>query len=85
MFLMMSIIKVQNNELPEHWNTFPHHTNTQKFSDLFVSKKKYSILQVPSAVTKGDYNFLFNPYHTEFENIKIISVEKFPFDRRIFG
>jgi RES domain-containing protein len=79
-----SIIKLQDNELPDEWNAFPHHLSTQKFGDLFVTEKKYCVLQVPSAVTKGDYNYLLNPYHPSFENIQIISVEKFPFDRRIF-
>lgn len=80
----ISVTKIQEKELPDQWNAFPHYVSTQKFGDAFVAENNYCILQVPSAVTYGDYNFLINPYHPEFKNIKIITVENFPFDRRIF-
>jgi hypothetical protein len=41
-------------------------------------------LKVPSATTKGDHNLLINPFHPEFKEIKIVAVEPFPFDNRLF-
>ena len=41
-------------------------------------------MKVPSAVVKGDFNYLLNPYHEDFHRIKIIHQEDFPFDKRIF-
>ena len=52
--------------------------------DRFVRENKYCILQIPSAVTQGDFNLLINPYHPEFSSTKVVSVSKFPFNIRIF-
>ena len=80
----ITLEKVDIATLPLDWNTFPHPTSTQSIGDKFVLENKNCILQVPSAVTKGDYNYLINPNHRDFSKIKIIQTHKFPFDKRIF-
>lgn len=80
----ISLKKININDLPNDWNIFPHQFSTQIVGDQFISENKYCVLQVPSAVTQGDYNLLINPYHAEFSDIKILSMVKFPFDKRIF-
>lgn len=80
----ISLLKVKSSNLPADWNVFPYTASSQFIGDKFILENKFCILQVPSAVTKGDYNFLINPFHSEFKKIKIISTEKFPFDKRIF-
>ncbi|MCU0434812.1 MAG: RES family NAD+ phosphorylase [Bacteroidia bacterium] len=80
----LKIVKLAQEELPENWNAFPHSSSTQKFGDQFALKNKSCVLQVPSAVTFGDYNLLLNPFHSDFAKIKIIDHVKFPFDKRIF-
>lgn len=81
----ISIQTVKEKDLPENWNDFPHNFQTQKIGNNFINSKNTCILKVPSAVVKGDYNYLINPYHEGFHNIKIISISAFPFDRRIFN
>jgi RES domain-containing protein len=76
--------KLTVTDLPTDWNIFPHPATTQIIGDKFVSDNKYCVLQIPSAITQGDYNILINPNHPEFKQIKITVTEKFPFDRRIF-
>ncbi len=80
----VKIKEVSVKSLPPDWKDFPHPPSTQKFGDGFVNENKYCILKIPSVITKGDYNFLLNPKHRDFKKIKITSVEKFPFDKRIF-
>jgi len=80
----ISLTKMNVSDLPVDWNIFPHPNSTQVIGDKFVAENKYCILQIPSVVTQGDYNLLINPNHIEFGQIRIISVEKFPFDKRIF-
>ena len=80
----ISIQKLNAADLPANWNTFPHQGFTQAIGDKFVLENKYCVLQIPSAVTAGDYNLLINPNHTEFSKIKILETGKFPFDKRIF-
>lgn len=80
----ISLQKLNVTDLPENWNTFPHPTSTQAVGDQFVTDNKYCVLQIRSSVTRGDFNLLINPNHPDFKKIKIISIEKFPFDKRIF-
>lgn len=80
----VSMQKLNVKDLHANWNSFPHPTPAQAIGDQFVAEGQYCLLQIPSAVTQGDYNMLINPKHPDFKKIKIISVEKFPFDKRIF-
>jgi RES domain-containing protein len=78
------IQRLDQSDLPKDWNTFPHVATTQNIGDKFVAENKFCLLQIPSAVTQGDYNLLINPNHRDFSRIKIETIERFPFDRRIF-
>jgi len=80
----LSYKKVEVRDLPLNWNAFPHPASTQSFGDQFVAENKFCLMRIPSVVTQGDYNFLINPHHPLFSKISIKSIEKFPFDRRIF-
>lgn len=80
----VSTQKLTEKDLPVDWNSFPHPVSTQAIGDRFVADNKHCVLQIPSSVTRGDYNLLINPHHSEFPKIKILEIEKFPFDKRIF-
>jgi len=80
----VSLMKLDIATLPSNWNSFPHSVTTQDIGNKFVMENKFCVLQVPSAVTRGDYNLLINPNHKEFSKIKIVETERFPFDKRIF-
>jgi RES domain-containing protein len=80
----ISIRKIEMDGLPSGWNSFPHQPGTQRIGDQFVFENKFCLLQVPSAVTQGDYNILINPGHPDFKRIEIKDIQKFPFDNRIF-
>ena len=80
----VSIQKLDVSKLPVNWNAFPHRRSTQLLGDRFASELTHCVLSVPSAVTKGDHNLLINPHHNEFSKVRIVKVEPFPFDMRIF-
>lgn len=71
-------------DLPADWQEFPHPASTQDIGRDFVTENKYCVLIIPSVVTQGDFNVLINPNHTDFSKITITSIDKFPFDKRIF-
>lgn len=71
-------------ELPENWKDYPPSSNTQLIGDNFIRKNKFAVLRVPSVITKDEYNFLINPYHQNFHQIKIINKEPFLFNSRLF-
>lgn len=91
-YVMMEInipdsIKVKalrSEELPTHWNSHPPISKTQRLGDQFIDAMEYCVLRVPSAVVQGDYNYLLNPYHKDFKQVKIFELNDFPFDKRIF-
>lgn len=78
------IKEFSEKELPEYWNQFPHNRLTQQLGDNFILENKFCVLKVPSVVTQGDYNFLLNPMHPVFSQIKISEVQNFLFDNRLF-
>lgn len=91
-FVMLTIVipdeirvgSIHENLLQEDWNVFPNNFTTQIIGDKFIRQDDFCILKVPSAVVKGDFNFLINPFQVDFNKIKIIAQEDFPFDKRIF-
>lgn len=78
----VSLKKLSSSKLQDHWNDFPYHRETQALGDAFIHAGRYCLLQVPSAVTRGDFNILINPLHPEFRRIRIVEREHFPFDKR---
>lgn len=70
--------------LPLDWKSIPHAHATQEIGDRFVSAEIYAVLKVPSAVVQDEFNYLINPGHKGSGRIKIISIEPFNFDERLF-
>ncbi|CAM4340390.1 RES family NAD+ phosphorylase [Gillisia limnaea] len=75
---------LKESELSQYWNSHPPIPFTQKIGDDFIDSGKHCILKVPSAVVKGDFNFLINPHHKDLKKIKILETTDFPFDKRMF-
>lgn len=71
-------------KLPKDWKTFPHADSTQKIGDKFLKEKNFLVLKAPSAAVQGEYNYLINPRHPLFYQVKIVKTEKFTFDDRLF-
>lgn len=77
-----SILQVEN--LPLRWDALPPIEATRLIGDLFIQQAKALILQVPSVVVNGDVNYLLNPHHPSYALVKIVAVESFRFDPRLF-
>lgn len=77
-------IKFSIDDLPVNWNSFPRIPETKFIVDNLVLENKYCLIKVPSVVVRGDFNYLINPKHKDFNKIKIIDSTKFPFDDRLF-
>lgn len=77
--------QIMLKDLPIGWNAFSDLSITQKLGDAFIMERKAPVLKVPSAVVKGDFNYLLHPYHPDFPSIQIVGQDKFPFDERLFN
>lgn len=80
----VGIKELEVSELTAGWDSIPHLHHTQEIGDQFVAEQKKMVLKVPSVVVPGDYNYLLNPAHPDFNKIKILSIEPFNFDKRLF-
>lgn len=80
----IKVKQLSEADLPADWQEFPHPAPTQNIGRDFVTENEYCVLIIPSVVTQGDYNVLINPNHKDFSKITITSIDKFPFDKRIF-
>lgn len=78
------ILKLDTKTLPKNWNSNPFVKATQTIGDNFIRSNTHLILQVPSATVTGDHNYLINPRHTDFNKVKIKSIDTFLFDSRLF-
>jgi RES domain-containing protein len=76
--------EVDSTSLPPGWNSIPHSHLTQDIGDRFISDNFFLAMKVPSAVVQGDHNYLINPYHQDSSKVKILAVEGFNFDERLF-
>lgn len=79
------IIKLADAEMPPDWHSNPHSFSTQKIGDQFIAESRSLILQVPSAVVPGDFNFLINPAHPQIKEVTIDNIEPFEFDSRFIA
>lgn len=80
----LSILELNSKELSKNWNAFPHHPDTQRIEDQFIRDNQFAVMKVPSAVVQGDYNYIINPYHSQYKLIKIAAQLPFLFDQRLF-
>ncbi|MFD2999223.1 RES family NAD+ phosphorylase [Pontibacter toksunensis] len=76
--------ELADEELPADWKSFPHANSTQEIGDAFVMESEYLIMKVPSATVQGNYNYLVNPRHPEFNKVAALEAVPFEFDKRLF-
>jgi RES domain-containing protein len=65
-------------------NRFPGLT-PQELGDRRLELGETAVLKVHSAVVPGEFNFLLNPAHRQFNRITVESPTPFEFDARLFG
>ncbi len=80
----VKIEELDIEKLPSNWRTFPHLYATQVIGNDFVKLAKFLVLKVPSVIVCGEFNYLLNPNHKDFVKVKILSVNSFNFDERLF-
>jgi RES domain-containing protein len=65
--------RISADELDEYgidWRSYPSHVLLQEIGAEWISSAKSAAMEVPSAVSPDESNFLLNPAHTDFKRIK---------------
>ncbi len=78
------IFEISISQLNIDWRKFPHTTSTKLIGDHFIIEGTFLILKVPSAVVQDEFNYLVNPFHKLFSKVKLLKIEPFTFDKRLF-
>ena len=72
-------------KLPANWRVTPPPAETTEIGDRWVQERRSAALALPSAISPDDTNFLLNPEHPDFKQIRIHSPINFDFDPRLLG
>jgi RES domain-containing protein len=69
--------------LPEDWHQLPAPSSTRDFGSQWVMQARPPVLRVPSIVVDGEFNYILNPQHADFGQLKIGAPVPFSFDLRL--
>ena len=69
--------------LPEDWKDYPPPRSCAALGDQWLAGGRTAVLEIPSAVISLERNFIVNPLHKDFAQIKIGKAQKFEFDSRL--
>jgi RES domain-containing protein len=69
--------------LPADWHQLPAPQSTRQFGNRWVAEARSVALRVPSIVVSGEFNYLINPRHKDFDKLIIGSALRFSFDPRL--
>lgn len=70
--------------LPANWREIPAPPALAQFGDDFIKKAEKCLLLLPSALAVHENNWLINPQHPEFRQIKLRAAEPLRYDPRMF-
>ena len=76
-----SIEVIHAADLPKEW--YKNEAYSQSAGTAFLQNNKHLAMKVPSAVVQEEFNFIINPAHALFKDVKIIKSIKYGFDNRL--
>lgn len=68
--------------LPKDWSVYPHTSETVTLGNAFI-RANGLCLKVPSAIIPSEFNFLLNPAHEDFHQIRLLDARPLLLDKRL--
>jgi RES domain-containing protein len=78
------IEKLDQYTLPEGWMRTPPPSQARQIGTEWIASGRSAVLAVPSELVPHESNYLLNPVHPEFQNIRIFAPEPFSYDERMW-
>lgn len=75
--------EVNQKKLPTDWREDPPPATLQKIGNKWIKNNQSAVLKVPSAVIPVEFNYLINPDHPGFSEIKIGRKQRHALDVRL--
>jgi len=79
----IKIKKILLEDLHADWKDYDRVYLTQRMGEKWINNNDTAVLQVPSSIVSEEVNYLLNPKHKDFGEIKIVKRQPFVFDSRI--
>lgn len=76
---------VDEADLPADWRSRPPSKSTQRIGDDWVASGRTAVLRVPSVVVPSSSNFLLNPAHPDFSQLRIHGPTPVDLDPRLMS
>ena len=70
-------------DLPNSWDKIPFTKISQQIGNTFLKENEFIALRIPSAIIHQEFNYILNPFHNDYPNVKILDIEDFKFDDRL--
>lgn len=77
------VVRLDLAALPETWRDFPAPPELRALGDRWRDARNAAVLEVPSAVTAVELNYLLNPEHPDFRRITIGPRNPYEIDPRL--
>ena len=77
------IEKVDLASLPKFWDAPDTRIFTKEIGDKFLRERSALMLQVPCVLIPEEYNYVINPLHKDMGKVKISSMRRIFFDKRV--
>ena len=77
------VTAVAHGSLPPQWRRDPPPPELAQLGDAWANAAQSAVLAVPSAIIENEMNFLLNPAHPDFSQIRIGDPQDFEFDQRL--
>jgi len=78
-----SILTMPPENLPPGWHTHPPPLYLKSMGDKFIKANKFLAMAIPSVLMMEEYNYLLNPGHSLFKEVKILSQRPVKLDERL--
>lgn len=77
------VTELEVESLPPDWRAQPAPPSTRTIGDRWVGEARSPVLRLPSVIVAHESNYLLNPDHPRFDEVRIGSPRPFPLDGRL--
>ena len=77
------VTELKIEDLASNWKNYPPPTILSEIGTEWVYSMKSLALKVPSCVVETAHNYILNPLHPSYTEVKTLSVDPFHFDPRL--
>jgi RES domain-containing protein len=77
------VSRLDRRRLPRNWRSYPAPPELQLLGDEWVRNDASAVLEVPSAIIETESNYLLNPRHRDFREVRVMDPQRFEFDLRL--